>query len=42
VNTGQIAQAMGAKSMTTIERLRRLEDKGLVSGGRSGGWTATA
>jgi hypothetical protein len=42
VRTGEIARRMKAKNTTCIERLQRLKQKGLVSGGRSEGWIAAA
>jgi hypothetical protein len=40
LRTMEIAKEMGAKSSTTIERLRRLSKRGLVQGGGAEGWTA--
>jgi hypothetical protein len=40
VKTEQIAEAMGAKKVTVIDRLRRLRDRGAIAGGRAEGWTA--
>jgi hypothetical protein len=42
VRTGEIARSTQAKSTTTVERLRRLKDKGLITGGRNEGWTAAS
>jgi hypothetical protein len=40
--TAQVAEATASKSSATIDRLRRLRDRGLVSGGGAEGWTATS
>jgi hypothetical protein len=42
LRTAQVAEATASKSSATIDRLRRLRDRGLVSGGGAEGWTATS
>jgi DNA-binding NtrC family response regulator len=41
MGTAAVARAMGARTNTTAERLKRLRAKGLTVGGGSGGWTAS-
>jgi hypothetical protein len=42
LRTAEIAEATAAKKTTTVERLRRLREKGTVTGGGNEGWSATA
>jgi hypothetical protein len=40
--TAEVARATASKTSTTVERLRRLREKGMVTGGGGEGWTAVA
>ena len=42
MSTGGIVRATGAHKATVQDRLKRLQAKGLVARGDTGGWTATA
>jgi hypothetical protein len=42
MRTTAIAKAAGTKTSTTIERLRRMRERGEVQGGGPTGWTAPA
>jgi hypothetical protein len=42
VRTGEIVKVTQANGSTMAERLRRLKERGLIGGGGSEGWTATA
>ena len=41
VGTAEVARATASKTSTTVERLRRLREKGMVTGGGNAGWSAT-
>jgi hypothetical protein len=42
LGTSAIAKALGAKVVTTQDRLRRLKKRGAVQGGGGDGWTAAS
>ncbi len=40
MRTAAVAKATGARTSTTVERLKRMKDKGLAQGGGDAGWSA--